>query len=357
MPKSTRKSPPARKSAPRPKAAPPEGTVEYVRFESRVLRGNPLGDPHIRTVPVYLPAGYDEAKNARRAYPVVYILAGFTGRGTMLLNDSGWTEPIHRRLDRLIGSGKVQPMIAVLPDCFTRYGGSQYLDSSAHGDYETHLVGELVPWVDATYRTKAKAAHRAIAGKSSGGYGAIVQGLRHPDVFSAVADHSGDSAFEYCYLPDFPAVWAAARKHGSLAAWWAAFEKAPKKSYEWLKVLNIIGMAAAYSPNPKKPLRVDLPIDLDTGALVDDVWMKWMSYDPVRMVEFSPEYRAAAKKLKLLFVDCGLKDEFNLQLGARMLVEQLRGAGARVIHEEFDDGHMDIPYRYDRSLAELSKVL
>src|SRR5688572_12772457 len=136
-------------SRPSPKSRPArkirvmrEGTVEYVRFESRVLRGNPLGDPYVRTIPVYLPPGYDDAENTRRDYPVVYVLAGFTGRGTMLLNDSGWTEPIHRRLDRLIDSGKVQPLIAVLPDGFTRYGGSQYLDSSAHGDYETHLVGE-----------------------------------------------------------------------------------------------------------------------------------------------------------------------------------------------------------------------
>jgi S-formylglutathione hydrolase FrmB len=346
---------PTRRSA--PSRPPRPGTVEYVRFESRVLRGNPLGDPHVRTIPVYLPPGYDDRENARRAYPVVYVLSGFTGRGTMLLNDSGWTEPIHRRLDRLIAAGRVEPLIAVLPDCFTKYGGSQYLDSSAHGDYETHLIGELVPWVDATYRTKKKAAHRAIAGKSSGGYGAIVQALRHPDVFSAVADHSGDSAFEYCYLPDFPAVWSAVHKYGSLNAWWAAFGKAPKKDHEWLKVLNIVAMAAAYSPNPKRPLRVDLPFDLETGALVDDVWMQWLSFDPVRMVEYSSEYRKAAKKLKLVFVDCGLKDEFNLQLGARMLVAQLRAAGARVIHEEFDDGHMDIPYRYDRSLTELSKVL
>jgi enterochelin esterase family protein len=352
VPSPSPKSRPARKAR-----APREGTVEFVRFESRVLRGNPLGDPYVRTVPVYLPANYDDPENARRSYPVVYVLAGFTGRGTMLLNDSGWTEPLHRRLDRLIESGKVQPMIAVLPDGFTRYGGSQYLDSSAHGDYETHLVSELVPWVDATYRTKASAAHRAVAGKSSGGYGAVVQGLRHPEVFGAVADHSGDSAFEYCYLPDFPAVWSAVQKHGSLEAWWAAFERAPKKSHDWLKVLNIIAMAAAYSPNPKQPLRVDLPFDLDTGALVDETWMQWLSFDPVRMVEYSREYRAAAKKLKLVYVDCGLKDEFNLQLGARMLVAQLKGAGARVIHEEFDDGHMDIPYRYDRSLAELSKVL
>src|SRR5260221_8408940 len=115
------------------------GRVVPVRFESKVLRGNPLGDPATRTVPIYLPAGYDDPNNARRRYPSVYVLTGFTGRGTMLLNDSGWAEPLPQRLDRLIASGRVQPLIAVMPDCFTRYGGSHYLDSSAHRHYATHL--------------------------------------------------------------------------------------------------------------------------------------------------------------------------------------------------------------------------
>jgi S-formylglutathione hydrolase FrmB len=330
--------------------------VVPVQFASPALRGNPLGDPHVRTVPVYLPAGYDDPAQAKRRYPSAYVLTGFTGRGTMLLNDHGWTEPLHKRLDRLIESGKVQPLIAVMPDCFTKYGGSQYLDSSAHGNYETHLIHELVPYVDTTFRTKASAAHRAVLGKSSGGFGAIVHGLRHPDVFGALADHSGDSAFEYGYLPDFPAVVRAVAQHGGLLKWWAAFEKAPKKTYEWLKVLNIIAMAAAYSPNPKKPLRVDLPFDLETGEIDENVWKRWLAWDPVRMVR-TARYAKAAKKLKLAFVDCGIRDEFHLDLGARMLAKELKKAGARVVHEEFDDGHMDIQYRYDRSFEALSRVL
>lgn len=341
-----------------PKTRPTgEGRVVPVRFESKVLRGNPLGDPAVRTVPVYLPPDYDEPRNARRRYPSVYVLTGFTGRGTMLLNDSGWGEPLNRRLDRLIATGRLQPIIAVMPDGFTRYGGSQYLDSSAHGKYETHLVKELVPWVDRSFRTKPTAAHRAVMGKSSGGFGAIVQGLRHPDVFGALADHSGDSAFEYCYLPDFPAVVRAVSKYGSLEKWWAAFQHAPKKSYDWLKVLNVIAMAAAYSPNPKKPLRVDLPFDLTTGELIPAVWKRWLAWDPVRMVATMAGYRRSARRLKLVFLDCGTRDEFNLDLGARMLASELRKAGARVVHEEFDDGHMDVTYRYDRSLEALSKVL
>ncbi len=331
--------------------------VEMLRFASRTLANNPLGDPAVRTVPVYLPPGYDDPKNARRRYPSAYVLTGFTGKGTMLVNDSGFGEPLHHRLDRLIGSGKVQPMVVVMPDCFTRYGGSQYLDSSATGRYETHLVHELVPYIDRTFRTRPSAAHRCVLGKSSGGFGAIVHGLRHPDVFGALADHSGDAAFEYCYLPDFPKVVRAVSKHGSLEHWWAAFQRAPKKSFEWLEVLNIVAMAAAYSPNPRKPLRVDLPFDLETGEIDARVWRRWLAWDPVRMVAGSARYRAAARKLKLVYVDCGRRDEWNLDLGARMLVKELKQAGARVHHEEFDDGHMDIPYRYDRSFELLSKVL
>lgn len=333
------------------------GRVDLVRFDSRVLRGNPLGDPAVRTVPVYLPPGYDDRAEGRRRYPVAYMLTGYTGRGTMLMNATGWGETLAQRMDRLVAAGKVQPMIVVMPDCFTAYGGSQYLDSSAHGKYETHVIRELVPWIDRTYRTKASREHRTVLGKSSGGFGAIVLGLRHPDVFGSLADHSGDSAFEYCYLPDFPAVVRAISKHGSIEAWYRAFVKAPKKSHDWLKVSNIVAMAAAYSPNPTRPLRVDLPFDSYTGEIDERVWKKWLDWDPVRMVANVARYRKAAKSLRLIFVDCGTRDEWNLDLGARMLVAELKKIKAKVKHEEFDDGHLDIQYRYDRSLAELSRVV
>src|SRR5207249_3238180 len=154
--------------------------------------------------------------------------------------------------------------------------------------------------------------------------------------------------------PDFPKVCVAVWKQGSLERWWRAFGRAPKKTWDLLSVLNIVAMAAAYSPNPRKPLGVDLPFDSETGAIDDRVWGRWLAWDPVRMVA---SHRRAARSLRLVYVDCGLRDQFNLQLGARILAGELRRAGARVVHEEFDDDHMDISYRYDRSLAELSKVL
>ncbi|MCI0340356.1 MAG: hypothetical protein L0216_04280 [Planctomycetales bacterium] len=330
------------------------GRVERFVIRSEALRGNPLGDPAEREVAVYLPPGYDE--EPRRRYPCVVVLTGYTGRGVMLLNRTGWGEGLDERMDRLVASGACPPMILAMPDCFTRLGGSQYLDSAATGRYETHLVSEFVPEVDRRVRTIPDSAHRGIMGKSSGGYGAIVQAMRHPELFGACADHSGDSAFEYCYLPDFVKVVRAVAKHGSLEKFLEAFAAAPKKGKELIEVMNILAMASSYSPNPAKepPLAFDLPFDLESGELLPDVWRRWLEWDPVEMVA---RHEAALRGLRLLFVDCGRKDEFALDVGARILVRRLRARGIPVEHEEFDDGHMDIAYRYDVSLPKLARAL
>ncbi len=332
------------------------GRVESVRFASRALAKNPLGDPSERDLFVYLPPGYDLAENARRRYPSIYFLSGFTGRGGMLLNASGWGEPLDRRLDRLIAARRMKPAIVVLPDCFTRFGGSQYLDSSATGRYETHLVRELVPWVDARYRTRPDGRHRAVIGKSSGGYGALVLGMRHPGVFGVVASHSGDAYFEYCYVPDFPHFLNAVREHGGVREFVRAFEAAPKKTHSMVKAMNIFAMASCYSPNRRATASfgVDLPFDLATGELVPAVWRRWLRCDPVRMAS---RHVRQLRKLRFLFLDCGLRDEFHLQWGARILSQELKRLRIRHVHQEFDDGHMDIPYRYDVSLPLLSRHL
>lgn len=155
----------------------PQGTVVIETVTSDALRGNPLGDPFVRRVPVYLPPGYADSS---QRYPSAYVLTGFTGRGAMLLNDAAWDENIAERMDRLIAQGKVRPMILVMPDCFTRIGGSQYINSSAVGNYEDHVVKELVPFVDGKYRTLAHRDHRAVVGKSSGGYGSVILAMRNP---------------------------------------------------------------------------------------------------------------------------------------------------------------------------------
>lgn len=328
------------------------GRVEWEWVDSGVLRGNPLGDPHVRRVPVYLPPSYDESP-ARR-FPVVFVLTGFMGRGRMLLNDSPWTPALDDRMDALVAGG-CEEMILVMPDCCTRFGGSQYLNSTATGRYQDHLVRELVPWVDARFRTLAAREHRGVVGKSSGGFGALTLGLRHADTFGAVASHSGDVGFDVCYRPDLFKFTATVQRSGGLEPWLAAFEAKVQKPTDEFHVLNILAMAACYSPQPQaSPFGLELPVDPVSGRWNAAVWDRWLEHDPLRLAERCAD---ALRSLALLYFDCGTRDEWCLHLGARLLAERLRQLRVPHEHLEYDDGHMNVGYRYDVSLPKLGAAL
>lgn len=319
------------------------GEVVRVRHESEVLKTNPLGDPHVRDLFVYLPHEYSTGD---KRYPVVYSLSGFSGRGKMMLNDNPFVPNLAERMDKLIDEGTVRPMIVVMPDCFTYYGGSQYINSTANGNYGDYLTQELVSYVDANFRTLADRSSRAVMGKSSGGYGALIMGLKHADIFGLVSSISGDAYFEYCYPLDFPSAFKQIK--GDPEAFLKAFWSSEKQNRADFGALNTIGMAASYSANGTS---FDLPIDLETGEIRRDVWQRWLEHDPVRLVE---KYVDNLKSLLLLHLDAGTKDEFNLDVGARILSRKLTDHGIEHIHDEFDDGHFNISYRYDRSLELIS---
>lgn len=329
-----------------------EGRLILDSFESQVLKNNPLKDPHLRKLAIYLPPGYDD--NSNKKYPVLFLLSGFTGAGFMMLNREAFSEAIDEKLNRLINSGQIKPMIVVMPDCFTYYGGSQYLDSTALGQYETHLIKELVPHLKNKFRVETDKASWSIAGKSSGGYGSMVLAMRHPEIFGIAACHSGDMGFEYCYLPDFPAAMIELEKSGGIPEFMKKFYGLKKKDGNNFLTLNIVAMAAAYSPNPEKqPSFIDLPFDLKTGEILPAIWEKWLAWDPVRMID---AHQTALKTVKL-FIDCGLKDEFRLYAGSRMFSARLNKLEIPHTYEEFEDTHMRINYRYERSLQFISDNL
>ncbi len=321
-----------------------QGTVVTLQHKSEILKNNPLGDNFIRDVIVYLPSDYDETKK----YPVVYALTGFTGRGKMMLNDSAFTPNLAQRMDKLIAEHKIKPMIAVMPDCFTHYGGSQYINSTATGDYEDYLTKEIVPFVDETFSTLNDKNSRAVMGKSSGGYGALIMALRHSDIFGLACSTSGDCYFEMCYQNDFGKAFRAMKGNPKkiVEKMWDEDAKKGKNDFD---ALNIIGMSACYSPNGAE---IDLPFDLETGEIRAEIWEKWLENDPVRLVEKSVEN---LKSLKLLFIDAGTRDEFYLDIGAKILCDKLKKHKIPHIHEEFDDGHFNISYRQNRSLELISE--
>jgi len=321
----------------------------FERLRSDVLVGNALGDPTDRDLITYLPPGYD-ASDVR--YPVVYCLTGFTGTGRNLIASGGWSEGLHERLDRLIAAAAIRPMIVVMPDCFTRLGGSQYVNSTATGRYEDYIVDEIVPHVDRRFRTLATPAGRAVIGKSSGGYGALMLAMRHADVFGLTACHSGDMYFEYCYKTEFPKLVNALTEHGSIRAFVDQFDRQVKKRGGDIEVLNLVAMAACYSPDPDADdLGIALPVDRRTGVVDTAVWKRWLEFDPVYIVD---RHAAALRSLRLLYVDCGRRDEYHLHIGARELARRLETLGIAHTYEEFDDTHRDISYRYDRSLPLIS---
>ena len=331
------------------------GRVETPYLVSEVLQGNLPGDPVERMLPVYLPPGYDE--NPTRRYPVIYVLAGHGGSGPLMLAPVAWGESFPERIDRLIRSGKMGPVIAVLPDCWTIFGGAQYINSSALGRYEDYLVDELIPYVDATYRTLPDGRYRAVTGKSSGGYGAMVQAMRHPELFSAFASHSGDIYFEFGYLPDMAKMHANLMRFGGLEGFIEAIPTIKPKSHDpFFSLLGMLCYGAAFAPNPAAERGFDMPIDMATGALREDVWQRWLAWDPVRMID-RPEYSDAWRRMRAVYIDCGLWDELNFQIGTRILSNKLNALGIAHVFELFNDGHINVPYRYDISLPLLEAAI
>ncbi len=319
------------------------------------LAGNPLDDPAERRIPVYLPPSYDENKR----FPVIYLLAGFASTGQSFLNYSFGRQSVPEMAETLIADGKMHEAIIVMPDCMTRYGGSQYVDSPATGNYETYLVDEVIPFIDSTLSTLPEKKHRAIAGKSSGGFGALRLAMRHPDQFAAVACHSGDMGFELCYKPNFPAAARVLEQYrGSIADFLTSYLSALKKPQKEFALLDLIGMAAAYSPSidTSTPENIRLPFTPHTCETVDEVWKQWLSFDPIEMIE-KEEYREALRSLDFLFLDCGTLDEYNLQFGHRIFSAKATRYNIAHRYEEFMDTHSNTSYRYGVSLPALSEVI
>ncbi|HEX4859314.1 MAG TPA: alpha/beta hydrolase-fold protein [Usitatibacteraceae bacterium] len=357
----------------------PAGRIVQLEHTSRVLAENPLGDPHVRPLSIWLPPHYDRPSNRHQRYPVLYDLVGFMGSGPAHIGWKGFDENVPERAARLIHAGKMGPAIIVFPDCFTALGGNQYVNSSAVGRYADYLVREIIPTVDAEFRTLASRNHRGCFGKSSGGYGAIIHGMKYSEHWGAIADHSGDAYFDFVYMNDWPRTLTELMKHRVKKRHAGPIEVAREEKgaasglddgrvrrfleHAWKQkklsdaeghALMILAMAATYDPDPKAPLGFRLPFNLETGELIGARWKAWQKHDPIHLVI---KYRAALKSLKGIYIDCGWRDQYHIHYGTRILSKRLKAAGIRHRYEEFDDSHSGIDYRMDESLPFLYNAL
>ncbi len=312
-------------------------------FTSEALRGNPLGDPHERPLYVWSP------EDTSRRYPSVYVIQGMTGMAPAWFNVEPWTESYPAAIERL-----ALDAVVVLVDAFTAVGGSQFVDSPGIGNYHTYLCDELVPYVDARFPTLPEAQHRGIQGKSSGGYGAMITPLLRPDLFGGLATHAGDALFEVCYARDFAPAARALREAygGSYDAFWTDFRSGrPVLSSPYDELLvDTYAMAAAYSARDDGT--VDLPFDVETGERIEDVWQKWLRFDPVLLAR-EPAHAETLRSMRGIWIDSGRSDDYHLELGATAFHCEVIAAGTtadRVHFELFEGRHARIGWRYPLSL-------
>ncbi len=351
-------------------------TLEYT---SAVLADNPLGDPNTRKLDVWLPPQYHAPRFSHRRFPVLFDLVGYSGSGFSHTNWRNFDENVPERCARLLHQRRIGPCIIVFPDCFNALGGNQYINSSAIGRYADYLTRELIPFIDREFRTLANRDHRGCFGKSSGGYGAIVHGMKYAKYWGAVADHSGDADFDFVYRGEWPSTLDELGKHrlpqriageydvtSATAKLVDGYDDGRVKRFlehVWTQekltqsesmALMIVCMAATYDPDPQAPNGFRLPFNLETGAPLPARWRAWRRHDPIHMVA---RYRDALRSLHGVFIDCGWRDQFHIHYGCRALSAALIRHRIAHTYEEFDDTHSGIDYRMDVSLPFLYRAL
>ncbi len=327
----------------------PRGTVHRLTLDSAVLKTNRLGDPTNRVIDVYIPHGHDGG-----GLPLLVDLVGFTAGGPAHTNWKNFGENLPERLDRLIAAGALPPVAVAFPDCFTKLGGNQYVNSSAVGRWDDFLLTEAVPYVEQTFACGGP-GKRGVFGKSSGGYGAMVHALLHPDFWSAAAVHSGDMGFELLYRHEFvPVLRELTKTNFDFAAWVDKFWEAKKTKDSDVHLIMILAQAASFDPDPTAPYGLRLPVTHDTCELIPERWAAWLAWDPLTLVE---QHGPSLSKLKALYIDCGDIDQYNLVYGARRMHKRLDHFGVKHTYEEFPDNHSSVDYRMDISLPILVKAL
>jgi S-formylglutathione hydrolase FrmB len=331
------------------------GRLDRHVVTSDLLRGNPLGDPYERPLWVYTPPGYDNDPSAR--YPAVYVIQGYTGFVSTWANRTAYRQPFVETADAVFASGEAPPCVVVYVDAWTAYGGSQFVDSPGTGRYHSYLCDEVVPWVDSRYRTLADRESRAIMGKSSGGFGAMITPMLRPDLFGALASHAGDSLYELCYIPEFGKAARYLRDYDhDIFRWWKDFRSRTSFTKEADQtLLAMLGCSACFSATDDGT--PELPFDPRTGELRPDVWQRWLDWDPVRMVD---RYADQLRSLRGIWLDAGTRDEWYLDLGAEAFRAGLSRIGVpddQVRFSLFDATHGGIDYRYPMSLSWLATRL
>jgi hypothetical protein len=262
-----------------------------------------------------------------RTYPVVYVLHSHLRNAESWFNVEPFEESYPGAIERLAPDA-----IVALVDGWTELGGGQWIGPL--GDY---LRDEVVPFVEERHPANGS---RALQGKSSGAYGALVHAFARPDLFQAVAAHAPMALFEVTVARDLAPTARELRERG-LSSFDGVFPLDGVTSQGDAILSETASLAHAFSDG-------GLPFDLHTGALVPEVWERWLAHDPLRLAR-----GADLGALRGVWLDAGRRDEYFLDLGALALRDELLANGLpeeRLRFELFDGSHRGVSGRYPFSL-------
>jgi hypothetical protein len=292
-----------------------------VTWEAHELGGRPLF--------VWTPS------DRSRSYPTVYVLHAHMRSARWWFNVDPFVPSYPEVIDELAPEA-----VVVLVDGWTDLGGGLWI-----GEHAAYLRDDVVPFVDGAYPTTGV---RGLQGKSSGGYGALVNAMERPDLFHAVAAHAPDALFEVTLAHGFPAAARELRERfdGSVDAFWSSF--AGLESHGDALLVELTAAAHAFG---------DGSLPFDAEGRVSPMFVQWLEHDPVRRAS---DHDEAVQSWRGVWLDAGRRDEYVLDLGASALRDALLSAGlaAERLHFELvEGGHGGMSHRYPLSLVWLVQRL
>jgi enterochelin esterase family protein len=226
----------------------------------------------------------------------------------------------------------------------SRYGGSQFINSPATGNYADYVVEDVVPAIERKYATTQ--ARRFIAGHSSGGYGALMLAMSPRRQFNGVIALSPDSDFETTHKPivQEPSVRAVTRSDLEAAMAPVGRYRLPRDG----TALLVMGLSANYTATPSRPGWFEWVYD-DRGRWREDVWQRWIALDPLTLVQRDPK---AFNRSEPVYLDGAQFDEFGANIGARRIHDVLKARSQTVTFYESPGHHSDaVAERLERGLG------
>ncbi len=317
-----------------------------------MLAANPWNDPVDRDVAVYLPHGYSESGEP---YVALWDLAAYTNAGPGHLNWRNHGENLQSRLDRLIGSGVMDPRLSWCRTVIPRWAATSTSIRRPWAATRIICLKNCCRLSKTHFNVVKSREGRALFGKSSGGYGALYHAMKYPETWGAAASHAGDMGFELLFKSEFPVVCGLLGPlKGDSEAFIRSFWRKNRPNGRDFTAMMILAMAASYDPDTAHPESIQLPFDLRTCEIDEQRWANWLAFDPLVMLEDSVD---ALNSLPGLYIDVGMYDQYNIQYGTRRFTDRLGELGIKHHYEEFEGTHSSIDWRLDTSLPFLVNAL